>query len=175
MYYSILNNQEKIARALEILMTLFICQVTYNGIHIVLFCTLLNQNTISQQMIINFILWSFQMILYLCIIRFSISEVKVVDLIQFNGDVLADLRLKYLDEMVDLFAIVEGTYTFNGVRKEKLYMDIHEDWFKEVEGKNKVLKIVFDEKPTINKGFNLNIFSLCSYLVRYSPICKFFF
>jgi hypothetical protein len=106
------------------------------------------------------------MILYLCIIRFSISEVKVVDLIQFNGDILADLRLKYLDEMVDLFVIVEGTYTFNGVRKEKLYMNIHEDWFKEVEEKNKVLKIVFDEKPTINKGFNLNIFSLCSYLIR---------
>ena len=98
------------------------------------------------------------LLLYLCVFRFCTYGVKVVDLIQFNGDVLADLRYKYLEGVVDLFVVVEGTYTFSGFRKEKLYMNIHEDWFKEIEDKGKILKVVFDEKPTINKGIcHLNV------------------
>ena len=95
---------------------------------------------------------SFLLILYFIIFRFCISDVKVVDLIQFNGDVLANLRYKYLEGVVDLFVIVEGTYTFSGFRKEKLFINIHEDWFKEIEDKGKILKVIFDEKPTMNKG-----------------------
>ena len=33
---------------------------------------------------------------------------KVVDLIPFNGDVMADFRFKYLIDVVDLFVIVES-------------------------------------------------------------------
>ena len=76
---------------------------------------------------------SLLLLLYFSIFRFCISDVKVVDLIQFNGDVLANLRYKYLEGVIDLFVIVEGTYTFSGFRKEKLYINIHEDWFKEIE------------------------------------------
>lgn len=112
------------------------------------------------------------LLLLLCfsIFRFCISDVKVVDLIQFNGDVLANLRFKYLEGVIDLFVIVEGTYTFSGFRKEKLYINIHEDWFKEIEDKGKVLKVVFDEKPTINKGINyleVDFSVFLSLLIKY--------
>ena len=83
------------------------------------------------------------------------NEVKVVDLIQFNGDILAYLRFKYLESVVDYFVVVEGAYTFTGIRKEKLFMDLHADWFTELERKNKLLKVVYYENP-LNNSFHHN-------------------
>jgi len=75
---------------------------------------------------------------------------KVIDLIQFNGDILVELRFNYLIDVVDLFAVVEGTHTFAGIRKETLYTDTFNVWFKKLEESNKLLKIIYDDFPSSN-------------------------
>lgn len=79
-----------------------------------------------------------------------ISAVKVIDLIQFNGDILVNLRFIYLFDVVDKFVVVEGAYGYNGVRKEALFMDIHADWFEKLSKSNKLLKFVVTDFPPMN-------------------------
>lgn len=54
---------------------------------------------------------------------------KVIDTFSFNGEWIVNLRLKYLDPVVDEFVIVESWQTHSGERKEKLFSEIHNDWF----------------------------------------------
>ena len=52
-----------------------------------------------------------------------------VDTFLFNGDLIAKLRLAYLYPHVDKFYVVEQRYTYQGQRKEVLFVESCKDWF----------------------------------------------
>lgn len=76
----------------------------------------------------------------------SSSHTRWIDCTLFNGEPITLLRLQYLWDTVDIFYICEARYTYQGVRKEVLYKDLHKDWFEPY--KSKVKFLVFEEPFT---------------------------
>jgi beta-1,4-mannosyl-glycoprotein beta-1,4-N-acetylglucosaminyltransferase len=54
---------------------------------------------------------------------------KNIDAFLFNGEIITLLRLKYLSPVIDYFFISEKRYTYQGKRKNKLFIDIYKEWF----------------------------------------------
>ncbi len=61
--------------------------------------------------------------------RMSLENTRWIDCTLFNGEPIVLLRLQYLFDSVDVFYICEARYTYQGKRKETLYIDAHKDWF----------------------------------------------
>lgn len=71
-----------------------------------------------------------------------------IDTFLFNGDWITPLRLKFLNDFVDFFYIVESRYTFSGVRKDTLYIHTYAEWFAPY--KEKVRFVVNETRPLTN-------------------------
>jgi len=69
-----------------------------------------------------------------------------IDTFMFNGDWITKLRLEYLYDYVDYFYVVESRYTYSGKRKDRLYVEIHSDWFLPYIQK---VKILVNERPAV--------------------------
>lgn len=54
---------------------------------------------------------------------------KKIDAFLFNGEIITLLRLKYLNPVIDYFFISEKRYTYQGKRKDVLYIDLYREWF----------------------------------------------
>ena len=53
----------------------------------------------------------------------------VYDYVIYNGEPIMEFRLKYLNNYVDRFIIVESIYTFSGKKKDEFYYNINKDIF----------------------------------------------
>ena len=51
------------------------------------------------------------------------SKIYIIDTFPYNGELVTELRLKYLYGAVDEIMVVESRMTFSGKRKEFLYTD----------------------------------------------------
>ena len=49
----------------------------------------------------------------------------IYDYIIYNGEPIIEFRLKYLNNYIDRFIIVESIYTHSGIKKDDLYYDIN--------------------------------------------------
>jgi beta-1,4-mannosyl-glycoprotein beta-1,4-N-acetylglucosaminyltransferase len=63
----------------------------------------------------------------------------------YNGEIITELRLKYLYNHVDKFYIVEGRFTHQGQKKEKLFFEINKELFEPY-----LSKIIFIENTYDN-------------------------
>lgn len=54
---------------------------------------------------------------------------KSIDAFLFNGEIITLLRLKYLFPVVDYFFISEKRYTYQGKRKDTLFIETCKEWF----------------------------------------------
>jgi beta-1,4-mannosyl-glycoprotein beta-1,4-N-acetylglucosaminyltransferase len=86
----------------------------------------------------------------------STSSQKIIDVITFNGDVFADIRLQYLRDVVDLFVVVESRYTFSGQYKDEFYLDVHSDWFSALLEERKLLPLKI-ENETMSRGITFEM------------------
>ena len=59
----------------------------------------------------------------------------VYDYVLYNGEPIIEFRLKYLNDYVDYFIIVESMYTHSGNKKKDLYYNINKDIFKDYDDK----------------------------------------
>ena len=59
----------------------------------------------------------------------------VFDYVLYNGEPIIEFRLKYLNDYVDIFIIVESMYTHSGNKKKDLYYNINKDIFKDYDDK----------------------------------------
>ena len=59
----------------------------------------------------------------------------IYDYVIYNCEPIIEFRLKYLNEYVDKFIIVESIYTHSGNIKKDLYFDINKDIFEKYEDK----------------------------------------
>lgn len=66
----------------------------------------------------------------------------IIDYTLYNGDPIAELRLKYLYPVVDYFVIVEARQTFRGGHKEQLYLDKYSHIFEPYQ--DKIIKVIVD-------------------------------
>jgi beta-1,4-mannosyl-glycoprotein beta-1,4-N-acetylglucosaminyltransferase len=73
-----------------------------------------------------------------------------IDTFLFNGDWIVKLRLAYLYNFVDVFYVVEGRYTFSGLRKETLFTDTCRDWFEPYMDK---IRFIISEKPAFDNAW----------------------
>lgn len=83
--------------------------------------------------------------------------IQIVDLIPYNGEPMALFRLEYLQDVVDLFVLVESRQTFSGkVKKDHYHLDKHKSFFRKYEVERKLLKLKLDIFPniTINEYTN---------------------
>jgi beta-1,4-mannosyl-glycoprotein beta-1,4-N-acetylglucosaminyltransferase len=70
---------------------------------------------------------------------------KLVDCFAFNNELnMLSFRLQELRDVVDLFVIVEATYTFSGKRKE-LFFENNKDMYEEFA--DKIIHIVVEDTP----------------------------
>ena len=53
----------------------------------------------------------------------------VIDYVLYNGEPIIEFRLKYLNNYVDKFIIVESIFTFSGKKKDDFYFKINKDIF----------------------------------------------
>ena len=53
----------------------------------------------------------------------------VYDYVIYNGEPIIEFRLKYLNDYVDRFIIVESIYTHSGNKKEDFYFNMNKDIF----------------------------------------------
>ena len=53
----------------------------------------------------------------------------VYDYVIYNGEPIIEFRLKYLNDYVDRFIIVESIYTHSGIKKHDFYFNINKDIF----------------------------------------------
>ena len=53
----------------------------------------------------------------------------VYDYVIYNGEPIMEFRLKYLNNYVDKFIIVESIYTHSGNKKDEFYFNINKDIF----------------------------------------------
>jgi len=60
----------------------------------------------------------------------------------FDEEIILDLRLNILDDFVDYFVIVESTYNHKGQKR-----DLKFNFNKFLQFKNKIIYVVYDEKP----------------------------
>ena len=51
------------------------------------------------------------------------DKIYIIDTFPYNGELVTELRLKYLYGVVDEIMVVESKMTFSGKRKEFLYTD----------------------------------------------------
>ncbi len=51
------------------------------------------------------------------------SKIYIIDTFPYNGELVTELRLKYLYGVVDEIMVVESRMTFSGKRKDFLYTD----------------------------------------------------
>ena len=77
--------------------------------------------------------------------------VRVVDVTPYNGESIMEKRLRYLDPHVALFVVVEARYTYSGLKKEQLYIDITQGLFKPY--KHKIKFVVIDEFPPMDAAW----------------------
>ena len=70
------------------------------------------------------------------------DKVTIVDSLQYNGEPIVFARLATLYDVVDRFYISEGTHTFAGNKKDKLYKDLNAHLFGPYE--DKIHWIVYD-------------------------------
>ena len=59
----------------------------------------------------------------------------VYDYVIYNGEPIIEFRLKYLNDYVDRFIIVESIYTHSGIKKDDFYFNINKDIFEEYKHK----------------------------------------
>jgi hypothetical protein len=76
------------------------------------------------------------------------AMVRLVDLVMYNGEPVAELRLRLLSPYVDEFVFVEAAYTHSGVKK-LLYSDVHREKLLECAGATKLTVLVVDEFPSV--------------------------
>lgn len=55
---------------------------------------------------------------------------RIIDTFCYNGEPIVESRLELLNDVVDMFYIVESCVTFSGIQKSKLYKDEHAEIFK---------------------------------------------
>ena len=53
----------------------------------------------------------------------------IYDYVIYNGEPIIEFRLKYLNDCVDRFIIVESIYTHSGIKKDDFYFNINKDIF----------------------------------------------
>ena len=77
----------------------------------------------------------------------------------FNGDWIVKLRLEYLFPYVDCFYIVESRYTFNGKRKETLFIEKYADWFEPYKSKIRMIvnEQTADPNPWVNENYHRDL------------------
>jgi beta-1,4-mannosyl-glycoprotein beta-1,4-N-acetylglucosaminyltransferase len=74
---------------------------------------------------------------------------KIFDCFPFFDELLLlDMRLKYLNDSVKKFVLVEGTYSHQG-KKKKLFFEENKSEFKKY--KNKIIHVIVDDYPLHNK------------------------
>jgi len=77
---------------------------------------------------------------------------KIVDSVIYNGESkMLDFRLNELNDVVDLFNVVEGKYTFQGNEKEIKFKISEFEKFKD-----KIIFSIIDNKPDNNPKVNIN-------------------
>ena len=54
----------------------------------------------------------------------------IFDYVLYNGEPIMEFRLKYLNNYVDRFIIVESIYTFSGNKKDELYCGVFKIFLK---------------------------------------------
>ena len=59
----------------------------------------------------------------------------VYDYIIYNGEPIIEFRLKYLNDYVDRFIIVESMYTHSGIIKDDIYFNINKIYLNLIERK----------------------------------------
>ena len=59
----------------------------------------------------------------------------IYDYVLYNGEPIIEFRLKYLNDYVDRFIIVESIYTHSGIKKDNFYFNINKDIFEEYKHK----------------------------------------
>jgi Glycosyltransferase family 17 len=75
------------------------------------------------------------------------NKIPIVDLIMFNGEEMAHLRMLYLEDAVDLFVLVESKQTFSGIMKKNYYLDTKSSMFQHLPAK-KILQIRIEYFPS---------------------------
>ncbi len=73
----------------------------------------------------------------------------IIDYVLYNGEPITEFRLKYLNEYVDKFIIVESIYTHSGKRKDDLYYNLNKDIFEEYENKFYFIRSIIYQLKTI--------------------------
>ena len=69
-------------------------------------------------------------------------RVMVVDSFMYTGEPIVLVRLATLNDVVDLFSIIEGTMTHSGVKKEVFFKDLNADVFERY--KDKIHWVIFN-------------------------------
>jgi len=77
----------------------------------------------------------------------------IIDYVIYNGEPIIEFRLKYLNECVDMFIIVESIFTHSGNKKNDFYYNINKEIFKEYEHKIQFFPI--ENLPTGNDYINI--------------------
>jgi hypothetical protein len=72
----------------------------------------------------------------------------LIDCIIYNGEPIIELRLEYLYNVVDIFIIIEGGYTFNNIKKE-YYFEKYTTIFNKYKS-----KIIFIKIPNFPNEYN---------------------
>ena len=75
----------------------------------------------------------------------------VYDYVIYNGEPIMEFRLKYLNNYVDKFIIVESIYTHSGNKKDEFYFNINKDIFEPY--RKKVLFFPIHNLPTEADAF----------------------
>jgi hypothetical protein len=70
---------------------------------------------------------------------------QVIDCFPYNGEVIAEFRMKYLNDVVDEFVIVEARHTHSGMVKEELFVEKYKDRFAPY--RSKMTVIIIDKFP----------------------------
>lgn len=78
------------------------------------------------------------------------ARVMVVDSTMYNNETILPIRLAMLYDAVDRFYIIEGTHSFTGIRKSKLFKDINSHLFEPYQ--DKISWVIFN--MTDFKGTN---------------------
>ncbi len=72
---------------------------------------------------------------------------KLYDNFLFNGEQIVQMRLAYMYKYIDKFFICEKRYTYQGKRKETLFIESCKDWFTPFS--DKILFFVDESEPDI--------------------------
>jgi beta-1,4-mannosyl-glycoprotein beta-1,4-N-acetylglucosaminyltransferase len=70
---------------------------------------------------------------------------KLYDNFLFNGEYIVQMRLTYMYKYVDKFFICEKRYTYQGKRKETLFIESRKDWF--IPFLDKIIFLVDESEP----------------------------